>query len=67
MGDYMKMEDFLRYVEEGYLIDYDGSGVLCTSKNIKTDPVILINPSDVECNFDRNYLNNFAGVIWYNR
>ncbi len=67
MDDYIKMKDFLKYVKEGDLIDYDGFGCLCSSKNIKTNPEILINPSDVNNKFDRNYLKNFSGVVWYNR
>lgn len=67
MGDYIKMKDFLRYVKEGFFIDYDGSGDLCVSENIKANPPISIRPSDVGKKFKKDYLNNFSGVIWYNR
>ena len=67
MGDYMKMEDFLRFVEKGYLIDDDGLGYLCSSENTRTDPKILIYPSDVDYKFYKEYLYTFPGVMWYNR
>jgi len=67
MGDYINMENFLRYVEKEYFIDYDGFGCLCSSENTPVNPKILIYPSEVDYKFDRNYLNNFPGIMWYNK
>ena len=60
-GDHMKIEDFIKAVEAGMFIDYDGFGTYAT-EDYNTD--LIVKPSEVIM----GTLNKkFTHVVWFNK
>jgi predicted ribosome quality control (RQC) complex YloA/Tae2 family protein len=60
-GDHMTMENFIKNVNSGGFIDYDGSGNYATATQM-TD--ITIQPSYVKSGKMRK---DFTHIVWFNR
>jgi len=60
-GTLYTLEDFISMVEDGSLIDYDGSGVYSDGE-LKTQITII--PSWVK---QRKHRTDFSHVLWFNR
>ena len=60
-GDAMLTSDFLKMVEDGSIIDYDGSGDYYT-KNLEEACSISVNPESV-----KSMAEHYPYVVWYNR
>lgn len=64
-GDLFTIEDWLKDVEDGYLIDYDGFGSFSDGKNVLKGFDNLVYPSDAKKpNFNPK---KFTHIVWYNR
>lgn len=62
-GDYIPMDSFYGYCEDGGFIDDDGFGELCVGEGITN---MGITPS-VALSIGLENLKQFGGVMWYNR
>lgn len=60
-GDVMSLKDFVKSVNDGWFIDYDGSGNYATKDKMTN---ISIYPSDVE---KGNIRKDFDSIVWFNR
>lgn len=60
-GDLMSLQSFIDTVNDGFFIDYDGSGNYCIDGKM-TD--ISVYPSDVKAGKIRR---EFDKVVWFNR
>lgn len=59
-GDLMTMQEFIKTVESGGFIDYDGYGSYSDGK-VMFD--CIIKPSDVKKGLNKKYTH----IIWFNR
>ncbi len=78
-GDHMPLVEFIKYVKEGYFIDYDGFGYYATEKEISEE---LILPSHIigktkdfnmktgeffNVKVKKKINKNYNYVVWFNR
>jgi hypothetical protein len=63
LGDHITREAFIKWVNDGYIIDYDGHGRLATNQMVSN---IIIYPSRITTsNF--SWPGWATHVVWYNR
>lgn len=60
-GDLIPLDTFIRLVESGRFIDYDGIGYYATAAEISNKPAI---PSEIEAGMIDAA---FSHVMWFNR
>lgn len=60
-GDHMPMDEFLRAVDDGCFIDYDGSGEYATATRVSRRS---FQPSSVRNNDEHL---KWSHVVWFNR
>ena len=60
-GDIMTVDNFIKDVEEGYFIDYDGQGYFCDMEGEKHECIT--------CDVDwlKENRKDYPFIIWYNR
>ena len=60
-GHIMILDDFIKYVEDGYFVDSDGSGVFLLTDGTRY--------SAVRCNADwlKQFRDRFSYVLWFNK
>ncbi len=77
-SDVYTIEEFIKMVEEGCFIDYDGWGNYATATEVSDESIY---PSDITGSADRfdhtgkfiktidiqKKIKNFTHVVWYNR
>lgn len=64
-GALMTLEEFQNDIRQGYLIDYDGVGVLATHTHVCTGARHDVYPSSF--NLEEARAAGFTHVMWYNR
>ena len=60
-GNLMTLREFIKSVEAGYFIDYDGHGYYATKKGMSD---FIVRPSDIAAGF---ISKDFTHVMWFNR
>jgi hypothetical protein len=63
-GDHMTMDEFIKCVETGGFIDYDGHGHYATETEMLSEPSIDVLPSMVkEGTIDKRWTH----IVWFNK
>lgn len=61
-GTVYKIADFIKLVQAGYIIDYDGIGYFHDGEDEVDYPPVTCNKTKLSC-----YAKDYPYVCWYNR
>lgn len=65
-GDTFSIATFINLIKDGFFNDDDGYGRLLIDKeNVIMD--FTVYPSEIMQKYSRSFLNNFNGIIWFNK